>query len=67
MQDYRSDFAINRNNSALVALNLRWILHKDLGLFSYKIQLIQQFKAHDYAARHRLLVWDLEQMEMDKA
>jgi len=45
--------------------SLRKILHKDLGLFPYKIQLTQQLKANDHEIRYRFSVWALEQLEMD--
>lgn len=41
------------------------ILHKDLGLFAYKVQLTQQLKANDHPLRYRFAVWALEQLEMD--
>lgn len=45
--------------------SLRRILHKNLGLFAYKVQLSQQLKEHDHSLRHRFAVWALEQLELD--
>lgn len=45
--------------------SLRRILHKDLGLFAYKVQLTQELKQNDHPLRYRFSVWALEQLEID--
>ena len=38
-------------------ISLRRILHKDLGMMTYKIQLVQELKAIDYPMRFRFAKW----------
>ena len=46
--------------------NSTWrILRKDLGLFPYKIQLIQKLKPNDHFQRRQFADWAQEQLEID--
>lgn len=45
--------------------SLRRILHKDLGLFAYKVQLTQELKQNDHPLRHRFSVWALNELVND--
>ncbi|KAJ8962482.1 hypothetical protein NQ318_000870 [Aromia moschata] len=47
--------------------SLRRILHKDLGLFAYKLQLTQEVKENDHPLRYRFSVWVLNEFENDNA
>lgn len=42
------------------------VLYKDIGLFSYKVQLTQWLKAQDHPKRYHLLALDVGQLEMDE-
>jgi len=41
------------------------ILRQDLGLYSYKIRLIQEHKVNDHRQRRVFADWALEQLEVD--
>jgi hypothetical protein len=41
------------------------ILRKDLGLWPYKVQLVQELKARDHPLRYQFAVWACEQLETD--
>lgn len=41
------------------------ILHKDLGLHPYKVQLTQELKPNDHRQRRAFAEWALEQLEVD--
>lgn len=41
------------------------ILHKDLGLHPYKVQLTQELKPNDHRQRREFAEWALEQLEVD--
>ncbi|XP_018375528.1 PREDICTED: uncharacterized protein LOC108769183 [Trachymyrmex cornetzi] len=45
--------------------SLRRILHKDLGLFAYKIQMTQELKANDHPLRYQFAVWAIDQLNND--
>lgn len=42
--------------------SLRRILHKDLGLFAYKVQLTQELKQNDHPLRYPFCVWASDQL-----
>lgn len=44
---------------------LRMILHKDLGMFAYKVQLVQELKQVDHPQRFRFAEWALNQLNDD--
>ena len=44
---------------------LRRILHKDLGMFAYKIQLVQELKPNDLPQRLRFAEWALNELNDD--
>ena len=41
----------------ILETSLRRILHKDLGMTSYKVQLVQELKPIDHPIRSRLAKW----------
>lgn len=45
--------------------SMQRILRKDLGLWPYKVQLVQQLKARDHPLRYRFAVWACDQLEID--
>lgn len=46
--------------------SLMRILHKDLGMTPYKVQLVQELKPHDHPQRFRFANWALERLEEDE-
>lgn len=46
--------------------SMQRILRKDLGLWPYKVQLVQQLKARDHPLRYRFAVWASDQLEIDE-
>lgn len=46
--------------------SLRRILHKDLGMTPYKVQLTQQLKPYDHLARFRFAKWAQERLDGDE-
>lgn len=50
---------------AISRTSLRRILHKDLGLFAYKVQMTQELKANDHPLRYQFSVWAIDQLDND--
>ena len=50
---------------SLSETSLRRILHLDLGMHPYKIQLTQELKINDHRQRRIFADWALEQLEVD--
>jgi len=46
--------------------SLRRILHKDLGMKAYKVQLVQKLKPHDHPMRFRFAQWAEERLAEDE-
>jgi len=57
-------FLVVHKNLTFLRLQLG-ILHRDLGLHPYKIQLIQKFKVNDDKQRRVFADWVLEQLEVN--
>ena len=45
--------------------SLRRILHKDLGMTPYKVQLVQELKSIDYPMRFRFAKWACDRFTED--
>ena len=45
--------------------SLRRILHKDLGMTPYKVQLVQQLKPNDHPMRFRFAKWACDRLRED--
>ena len=45
---------------------LRKILHKDLGMKPYKVQMVQELKPHDYPMRFRFVQWAEDRLVEDE-
>lgn len=50
---------------AISRTSLRRILHKDLGLFAYKVQMTQELKANDHPLRYQFAVWAIDHLKFD--
>lgn len=46
--------------------SLRRILHKDLGMKAYKVQLVQEIKPHDHPMRFRFAEWAEDRLAEDE-
>ena len=59
--------SIHRRSQQLIIseTSLRRILHKDLGMMTYKIQLVQELKAIDYPMRFRFANWACDRLTED--
>ena len=59
--------SIHRRSQQLNILetSLRRILHKDLGLTPYKVQLLQELKPIDHPMRFRLAKWSCDRLTED--
>ena len=45
--------------------SLRLIMHKDLGMMPYKVQLVQEFKLIDHSMRFHFAKWDCDRLTED--
>ena len=49
----------------ILQTSLRWILHKDLGITPYKVQLVQELKPNDHPMRFRFSKWACDRLIED--
>lgn len=64
VSDDRDESIRRRSQQLGMSYATTWrILHKDLGLKAYKIQLLQELKPPDLPNRHRFSLWALEKLE----
>ena len=61
----KNRFGADLNNLAYLMATTWSILHKDLGLEAYKIQLVQELKPADLPKRHNFSRWALGKLAED--